>query len=150
MKDGGKAEADLQTALAFTADAHSRTSILATMGSNREMHLKDDAAALEAYRQNLQGKTVIGAADEFRSAQNAARILTRQGKFDEALATLKLALVEKQKGFWRHSTLLVKGDTLTAAGREEEALKAYRDVVNDGSASAALREAAEERIGKLK
>jgi tetratricopeptide (TPR) repeat protein len=150
VKDGGKAEADLQTALAFTADAHSRTSILATMGSNREMHLKDDAAALEAYRQNLQGKTVIGAADEFRSAQNAARILTRQGKFDEALATLKLALVEKQKGFWRHSTLLVKGDTLTAAGREEEALKAYRDVVNDGSASAALREAAEERIGKLK
>ena len=146
---GQKAEADLQTALAYTADARIRTSILATMGSNRETNLRDEDGALEAYRRNYESKGRIGAADEFRSVQNAARILTRRGEFDDALATLHRANIENQSGFWRHAMLLALGDTLAAAGRNDEALDAYRDILEDDTASAGHRKRAESAVKGL-
>ena len=148
-KAGKEAEVDLQTALAYTADTRIRIKILCEMGGNRETNLRDDEAALEAYRQNYKSKTSIGAADEFRSIQNAARILTRRGKFDEALTTLHRANIEKQNGFWRHAMLLSLGDTLAAAGRKDEALNAFRDVLEDESAEANNRRKAEERLKTL-
>ncbi len=69
-------------------------------------------------------------------------MLTRKGQFDEALATIDRIQVETQKGVWRHSTLLALGDTLSAAGKKDDALKAYRSVVDDETASKAHREAA--------
>ncbi len=149
-KAGEKAEADLQAALRFTSDSRVRTSILVTMGSNREANLRNDETALEAYRKNFESKRRIGSADEFRSVQSAARILTRRGKFDEALATLQRADVETLKGFWRHSMLLAQGHTLTAAGRKDEAMKAFRKILEDKSAAAGQRREAEEQIEKLK
>ena len=148
-KAGEKAKADLQTALTYTADARVRTRILATMGGNCETNLKDDDTALEAYRQNYESRKTIGAANEFRSLQGAARILTRRGKFDEALATLNRANIDKLKGFWRHAMLLSLGETLAAAGREGEALKAYRRVLTDESASKWHRQAAEKAVKSL-
>jgi tetratricopeptide (TPR) repeat protein len=148
-KAGDKAESDLQTALEYTSDSRIRTSILVTMGSNRETHLQDDDAALEAYRQNFESAGTIGAADQFRSVQGAARILMRQGKFDEALETLHRAKIDKLNGFWRHSMLLTLGNTLAAAGRKDEALKACRELLDDESASARHRREAEERIEQL-
>ena len=145
-KAGEKAEADLQTALTYTADPRARIRILATMASNRETNLKDDDAALEAYRQNYVSKKTIGAANEFRSLQGAARILMRRGKFDEALATLSRANIEKLEGFWRHAMLLSLGETLAAAGRKDEALAAYRAALADDSVEAGHRTTAEEAI----
>ena len=147
-KAGKKAEADLQTALAYTSEPRRRTSILTTMGSNRETNLQDPDAALEAYRQNYESKRRIGAADEFRSVQNAARILTRRGKFDEALATIHRAETEKLTGYWRHAMLLSLGETMTAAGRTDEALAAYRKVLADEGALSHHRKAAEQAIRK--
>ena len=149
QKKGEKAEADLKTALAFTSDARIRTSILATMGSNREVNLADEQGALEAYRQNYETKESIGAAEEFRSVHNAARILTRQGKFDEALKTIKRVNLEKTKGFWQHSSLIVLGDILAAAGKKEEALETYRRVLDDKSADERSQQKAEEAISDL-
>ncbi len=149
-ESGEKAEADLQTALEYTADAHRKTSILAAMGDNRETNLHDDDAALKAYRQNFVSKQKIGAAEEFRSVQNAAGILTRRGKYDEALESLNRANIESLKGFWRHSMLLALGETLAAAGRNDEALKAFRAVLDDKAAAAAHRKSADERIQQLK
>lgn len=149
-KAGAKAESDLKTALASTSDARIQTSILATMGSNREMNLKDDEAALDAYRQNYEGKTSIGAAEEFRSVQNAARILARLGRHDEALATINRIDTVKVKGVWRHTTLLTLGDLHAAAGRKAAALKAFADVLDDSSAGKGHRMTAEERIASFK
>ncbi|MDA0836244.1 MAG: hypothetical protein O3B01_00510 [Planctomycetota bacterium] len=146
LKAGKKAETDLQMALAYTSATRPRISILATMADNREMNLKDDDAALEAYRQNFESKETIGAADEFRSLQGAARILTRRGKFDEALAVLNRAAIESQKGYWRHAMLLSLGETLTAAGRKSDALRAYRSVQEDESALKSHRDAAAKAI----
>ena len=141
-KAGEKAKADLQTALTYTPNTRTRISILATMGDNREVNLKDDDGALAAYRQNYESKKSIGAADEFRSVQRVAHILARQGKFDEAFAALDRAEIGKRTGFWRHATLLSLGETLAAAGRKAEALKAYRDILADESASRWHRQAA--------
>ncbi|MDP6116515.1 MAG: DUF4838 domain-containing protein [Planctomycetota bacterium] len=149
-KEGEKAEADLQTALSYTSATRPRISILTTMGNNRETNLQDDGAALEAYRQNYKSKKEIGAADEFRSLQGAARILTRQGRFDEALATLNRADIENQKGYWRHAMQLSLGEALAAAGRKAEALKAYRNVQADDSALKSHREKAGKAIKSMK
>lgn len=146
---GRDAEADLQTALAYTADPRTRIDLLFTLGSNRETNLHDDHGALEAYRRNFETKTRIGAANEFRSVQNAARILARQGRFDEALATLERAHVEELTGYWRHALLLSLGETLAAAGRTDEALAAYRQVLAAQDAQSQHRGAAEEAIGRL-
>jgi len=148
-KAGEKAEADLQTAVELTADTRIRTNILAAMGGNRETNLHDDNAALAAYRQNYESKKSIGAADEFRSVINAARILTRQGKFDTALATLKLVNTERIRGYWRNATLLTLGETLSAASRKQEAQAAYKKILTDTTASKTHRQAAQKALAEL-
>ncbi len=136
VKAGDKAEADLNTALEFTSDSRSRTSILLTMGTNRELNLNEDASALAAYQQNFESAGRIGSSEQFQSVQGAARILTRQGKFDAALAALQRAEIENLKGTWRHTLLLSKGNTLTAANRTEEALQTFQQIIDDPSAAA--------------
>ena len=148
-KAGDKAEADLRTALAYTSDPRIRINILAAMGANREMNLKDENAALEAYRKNYESKKSIGGADEFRSVDRAARILTRQGKFDEALDALRRANTDKLRGWWKHAMLLSRANTLAAAGRTNEALAAYRQVVADKRAHVIHRRAAQKAMEKL-
>ncbi len=150
LKVGDKAEADLRTALQYTSDRRARTSIMLIMGQNREHHLGDDAGALEAYRRNFESAGSIGSAEQFTSVQGAARILTRQKKFDQALAALQRAKIENLKGHWRHAMLLSLGDTLSAAGKKDEARKTYRTILDEESATATHRRQAEERIEQLK
>jgi tetratricopeptide (TPR) repeat protein len=150
MKQGAEAEADLQKALQYTSDTRIRTSILATMGGNRETNLMDDAGALAAYRLNYETKTRIGGADEFRSVQRAAAILTNRGQFDAALAAIDVADVENQTGYWRNAMLLSRGDTLRAADKKAEALVAYEAVIADKSVQAAHRKRAEAGVQALK
>lgn len=149
-KAGDKAESDLKTALELTSDSRMLTRILLTMGGNRETNLQNDAAALEAYRQNFESVTRIGSADQFQSVQAAARILTRQGKFDEALKTLRRTNIEKLNGFWRHSMLLALGDTLAANDQKKQALQAYEKVLQEESISAGHRREAQKQIERLK
>ena len=149
MKTGDKAETDLQKALEYTSDRRIRTSILAMMGDNRELNLQKDDAALVAYRQNFESVGNIGAADEFRSVLGAARILRRQGKFDESLAALHRAKIQKLKGYWRHALQLGVGETLVAANRKDKALKVFQDILKDKSAAAGQRREAEEQIERI-
>ena len=149
-KAGEKAESDLKIALELTSDTRIRTNILATMGGNREANLHDDNAALAAYRQNYESKNNIGAADEFRSVINAARILTRQGKFDSALAILKLVNTETIRGYWRGEILLTLGETLSTAGRAPEAQAAFTKVLTDPTASQAHQQSAQQALAVLK
>ena len=146
IKNGKKAEADLQTALRYTSDSKIRTSILATMGSNRETNLKDDNAALDAYRQNYETRERIGAAEEFRSVQNAARILARQKQFDKALATIQRIDLTKITGYWKHATLITLGDIHAAAGNRDQANSAWRSVLADPTAGKAQKDAVESKL----
>lgn len=143
-KMGDKADADFRLALEFTSDSGVRMSILRTMGQNRETVLRNDDLALETYRTITSSKTNTGSAEYFFGLQGAARLLSRRGDDAEALNVLNLVDPEKLGGNWRGSMRLARGRTLAAAGRKAEALKAYRDVVTDESASASHRRAARE------
>lgn len=149
MKAGTEAEADLELALAFTADPRIRTSLLATLGHVRETLLGDEAGALAAYRKNFASRERIAAADEFRSVQGAARILSRQGKHEEALAALERAEAAKLSGFWRGAMLVATGDALAAAERREEAIEVYRQAIASEGISGADQRAAQEAIEAL-
>jgi hypothetical protein len=100
-KAGDKAEADLSAALDFTGDLRQRETILLFLAQNRELNLKDDAKALEAYQAILTGKTRLGGADEYSALQGIARIQTRRSQFDEALKTLNRAEPDKLQGVWK-------------------------------------------------
>ena len=145
-KNGQAAEADLQSALALTSDKRLRISILVQLGHNRETNLKDDLGALAAYRLNFEGKERIGGAEEFRSVQQAARILSRLGKHEDALKTLARIDAAKQTGSWRATTYAIQGDFLTAAGRKPEARAAYQNALAKPGLPKTWREAIEKSL----
>jgi tetratricopeptide (TPR) repeat protein len=149
QKIGDKADADFRLALEFTSDSRVRMSILRTMGHNRETVLKNDDLALETYRTIASSKTNTGSAEYFTGLQGAARLLTRRGDYDGALKVLNLVDLEKLGGSWRGSMRLSRGQTLEAAGRKADALKSYRDVVTDESASESHRRAARKAAAAL-
>lgn len=153
VKNGEKAEADFQLALDFTSDIRTRTSLLGAIARNREIVLKDDDLALETYRRIAASKTNTGGADYFSGLQGAARLLTRQGKFDEALKILDQVDANKMGGTWTGSMLMSRASTLQAAGRKEEAIKVYHAVLENKSATKRDKDAAREgieTIGKAK
>lgn len=104
-KAGEKAEADLRAALDFTGEPRTRDAILLLQGQNRENNLKNDESALQAYQAVIEGRTRLGGADEFGALQGIARVLTRKGRFDEALRILERADLANLKGLWRDNIL---------------------------------------------
>jgi tetratricopeptide (TPR) repeat protein len=145
VKAGREAETDLTHALEYTSDSRARESIRLALGNNREVNLKDDVGALSAYREIIDSAKQLGSADEFNAVQAIARILTKQGKFDEALAALQRADVEKLAGVWRGTLLIARGDTLRAAGRKDEALALFKAVSTDETVEPRQRKAAQEK-----
>jgi len=119
---GQEAEADLRRALPWTSEARTRDAIQLALGQNREHNLQDDEAARTAYQAIVGAGKHLGSADQFYAIQAIARIQTRHGQFDEALATLGRVNVDQHQGFWRDSMQLARGDTLRAAGRQAAAL----------------------------
>jgi tetratricopeptide (TPR) repeat protein len=148
--DGDRAEEDLQMALTYTSDSRKRMSILRTIGFNRENVLKDDDAALETYQLIAGSSRNTGSAEYFYSIQGAARILTRQGNFDHAIAILERVDPGKLSGSWSGSMWLARGQTLQAAGRQVEALKAYHAVLENEAALPSHKQAAQEAVQQLR
>jgi len=63
--------------------------------------------------------------------------------------TIRRVDIAELKGFWRDELFLGLGKTLATAGRTDEALAAYRNVLSNGDARSHRRKAAEEAIRKL-
>ncbi len=143
LKSGRAAEADLTQSLEWTSDPRIRDSIRETLARNREHNLQDDTAALAAYRSIIDSASQINSAEQFTALQGIARILTKRGQYDEALATLRKVEIAKVGGIWRGSLLLALGNTLRAAGRKDEALRVYQSVLDDSAADAEQRKSAE-------
>ena len=148
-KIGLKADEDFQLALEFTSDARAHMSILSAMARNRESVLKDDNLALETFRRIAASTTNIGSAGYYSGLQGAAKILTKQGKFDEAMSILNQVEAGKLGGSWAPSMLFSHAETLAAAGRSDEALKIYQAVIKHDSTAKNLRDKAEQAIAKL-
>ena len=105
VKDGPKAEADLRESLNWIGDPRERTPALLALAQNRELNLGDDDGALEAYERIVGGLDRIGGADQFYSLQGIARIQTKRGQFEEAIATLNRAKPENLQGTWKKNIL---------------------------------------------
>lgn len=148
-RKGEQAEADYQLAFEYVSDSRVRLSLLGAIARNREVVLKNDALALETYRQIASSKANTGGADYFAGLQGAARLLTEGGRAEEALAILDQVDAEKLGGSWSASMLLSRAETLAAAGRKVDALKAFRSVLKNKSASKAFKAKAESAIQKL-
>jgi len=149
-KLGKEAEADLVRALEWSGDPRVRDSIRQTMGSNRENNLKDDTAALTTYREIIEGQKQLGGADQYTAVQGIARILSKGGKFDEAIAALNKVEIAKLRGVWHGYMATSLGDTLLAAGRKDEAIAAYQSIIADETTDARQRKAAEEKIAAMR
>ena len=147
---GKEAETDLEKALELTTDSRARLDIWLVLGENRENNLKDDAAALGAYQQIAEASKNTGSATHYRGIQCAARMLRKDGEFEKALATLRKIDIAKLRGYWHGSMLLALGETLKTAGRNDEALAAYQEVLADDTVIPQHREAAQKAIQAMK
>ena len=146
---GDRADADFQLALEFVSNSRTQTSLLSAMARNRESVLKDDDLALETWRRIAASTTNTGSAEYFSGLQGAARILTKRREFDEAIQILDQVDADQLGGTWSPAIWLSRAETLAAAGRKAEALKAYRAVLKSESAHKAQRETAEAAIRLL-
>lgn len=150
MKNGEAAERDLTAALQWSSDRRIRKAIRVAIGRNRESNLDDDTGALSAYRTVIDQRPNLGGSDEFAAAQAIARILTSQGKFDEALATLARIDTDKQRGTWRYTTLIARGDVHRASGDTTKARRAYQNVLDDPKTEERYHETAGKRLEELR
>jgi len=116
-KAGDKAEADLSAALPWVSEPRARDSLLFALGQNRERNLQNDEQALTAYQTIVADRTHIGGADEYAALQGIARILTRRGKFDEAMSALNRAEPAKLQGVWRDNILKSIAEVQKARGQ---------------------------------
>jgi uncharacterized protein DUF4838 len=116
-KAGDKAEADFSAALPWVGEPRTRDALLLAQAQNRERNLQNDDQALAAYRAVIVDRANIGGADEYAALQGVARILTRQGKYDEAMTTLKRADLEKLQGVWRENILKSIAEVQKARGQ---------------------------------
>lgn len=149
LREGARAEKDLSAALAWTQEPRTRVRLLLALAHNREMNLKQDAAALQAYQELLGDARQVGGADEFTAVQGAARLLARTGQTQEALAVLALARVEELKGVWRGNLLLSTGDVHLAAGDRARARASYEAVLQDPAQEERLKKLAREKLAGL-
>jgi len=146
-KLGEAAEADFRLALDYTSDPRTRRKIWRSLARTRQGVLGDDEGALAAYRAILDSGAT-GGADYYYALQGAARILSEQGKPDEALAVLDRVDPAGIGGSWRGSLRFTRAEVLAAAGRTQEAQEVYRLVAGDEKAHRAHREKARERVGE--
>ena len=95
------------------------------LGHNRKTNLQDDAGFLAAYRMNFEGKVRTGGEEEFRSIQQAARILSRQGKHYEVLKPFVHIDKALQADIGRTTTCALQGDLFNCVDRRQKVCAAY-------------------------
>jgi predicted negative regulator of RcsB-dependent stress response len=84
---------------------------------------EDDLEAAEGHLRWVLGKARSGSETALVAQLRLARVLAAQGQTEQALKLLTPA----SGGSFRAATAMARGDVLAAAGRDAEALAAYRD-----------------------
>ena len=146
--DGKAAEVDLTKAGELTMDDLARARVWLALGRNRAKNLGDDDGALAAYRLIVEKCRARGSHLNFEGVLAAAGLQRKQEKYDEALATLCKMKPHGRVGYWHGVGLCALAGTLADAGRHEEALAAYKEVLADEKAHPNQRKAAQEAIDR--
>ncbi len=148
-KSGKEAEADLTHALGWISEPLKRADALLMLGQNRAGNLNDDEGALLRFHEIIDTETQLGSSAQFDAVHGIASILSKRGKHDEALATLKRVDHGKVGGIWRDQFRLWIADALSAADRKGEALAAYKVIEEDPSSDKRLAKLAHDKIQAL-
>lgn len=145
-KQPQRAEADLLKALDFPLTAGEKGDTFRQIGDIYVTQLKDDAKALEAYR---QAQTAGNQYRRGEAARAAAEILVRQGKHDEALAELSKFDLGQFQGEPRALMLRQMADILATQGKKPEAVTKYEEAVKVEGISAGTKTACEKAVQSL-
>jgi tetratricopeptide (TPR) repeat protein len=92
--------------------------------------LKEDQKAIDAYRKVLSFPAYKGVYTYLDAVLSLTGILTRQGKFDEALTELHKLDPAQLSGNWKFLTLKAYGDIALAQGKKDEAVVRYKEALN--------------------
>ena len=127
LKDGPKAEADLNAAIKLTPKEAAAWLVL---GENYTNNLQDDEQALAAYRQAFAITGKGNGWQPLTATVAMARLLTDQVKTDEALEVLKpYGDLKDIAPTWRIRLLRAYGHVYAAQGNEKESLAKFREAL---------------------
>ena len=127
LKDGSKAEADLQAALKL---APKNQAFWLTLADNYTNNQNDDEQALAAYRRAFAISGKGNGWQPLTATIAIARLLTDQVKTDEALAVLKqYGEMEGMAPVWKIKMLRAYGHVHAARGDEQESLAKFREAL---------------------
>lgn len=148
-KVGDRAEADLQQSLRWLSDPRLRDEAHLQLAQNRRANLNDDDGALSEFQAVIGTDKHLGSSTQFAAVRGMSMILTKRGRHDDAIATLRRVDWSKLEGFWNSQFRLWYADALAAAGRKAEAIAEFQSLSDDAKADPRLRKAAAESLSKI-
>lgn len=143
---GTEAEKDFQAALPLLPDSKDWMTTLLNRARNQERNLKDPKGALACYLEIVDRQSNTGSSDYYQSVLAAARLLTGEGRHQEALKTISITQPEQMRGTWKFQLLLARAEALTRARQPQEARTLLQSLLNDPSIPPNLQKQAEHQL----
>lgn len=146
-KNGEQAVKDLSKAPDYLNETNAKGLALIDLGSAYVM-VKNDDAALEAYRKVYATGNIY---KHCQAAANAAGILVRQGKLDEAtkeLDKIDMKAVDS-RNYWVDNLFIQYGSVLAKQGKKAEAAAKYNEALKNKDIHPSLKNAAEAGLKAL-
>jgi tetratricopeptide (TPR) repeat protein len=137
---------DFTQAEEFATTPSKRSQLLSLAGAAL-VESGDDERALAVYRRAAAIVPLKGYGITKDAVISAARILAKQGKYEEALREMD-QVRPAESGYWHSRPLVVRAEILAAQGRKAEAIAKYREALP--GAPDAVRKSIQAALEKLR
>ena len=149
-KDGANAVLDLEKAVEKSLTPHDKVRAAQILGNVYMAQIKDDEKALTAFAIAEKYPAMNGGAAYLGSLVNASVILTKQGKFEEALTKLNLIDQKQLFDYWKGTVIAAYGDVYLAKGDKEQATAKYKEALAVEKIPESLQKAIQAKLDGLK
>lgn len=136
---------DFRNAENFTSDPGKKARVLNLTGGTLQ-EAGDDEQALVVWRRMEDISPLNGYGIINDATVNAARILTKQGKYDEALKEID-KIKPAEGSYWHVRIMVVQAEIYAAQGRKTEALAKYKEALKFSPED--MKQSIDEAIEKL-
>lgn len=144
-----KAESDLEKAVEKGLNPNEKVNAAQLLGI-AYMNDNNDEKALAAYAVAEKYPSLNGGASFMGSLINASVILTKQGKFDEALAKLNIIDQKQTFDYWKAYVISSYGDVYLAKGDKAQATAKYKESMAVEKAPKSLLDAIQKKLDGVK